>query len=246
MKAMIFAAGLGSRLKPLTDTMPKALVPIAGRPMLEHVILKLKAAGFTEIVINIHHFGEQILDFLKANENFGLIIHISDERDLLLDTGGGIKKARSFFENSDEPYAAEIVASVFGRLKNGKKIETTTDLRNAVEAALVRLPKAEREEAVKKSCARTFQALRIDVNSEFEVLYSFLEKLDGILKPGGRVAILTFHSGEDRLVKKAFKELKKAGVYAEISADVIRPSAEECRLNPRARSTKMRWAVKAE
>ena len=76
MKAMIFAAGLGSRLKPLTDTMPKALVPIAGRPMLEHVILKLKAAGFTEIVINIHHFGEQILDFLKANENFGLIIHI--------------------------------------------------------------------------------------------------------------------------------------------------------------------------
>ena len=149
-------------------------------------------------------------------------------------------------ENSDEPYAAEIAASVFGRLKNGKKIETTTDLRNAVEAALVRLPKAEREEAVKKSCARTFQALRIDVNSEFEALYSFLEKLDGILKPGGRVAILTFHSGEDRLVKKAFKELKKAGVYAEISADVIRPSAEECRLNPRARSTKMRWAVKAE
>lgn len=149
-------------------------------------------------------------------------------------------------ENSDEPYAAEIATSVFGRLKNGKKIETTTDLRNAVEAALVRLPKAEREEAVKKSCARTFQALRIDVNSEFEVLYSFLEKLDGILKPGGRVAILTFHSGEDRLVKKAFKELKKAGVYAEISADVIRPSAEECRLNPRARSTKMRWAVKAE
>ena len=149
-------------------------------------------------------------------------------------------------ENSDEPYAAEIAASVFGRLKNGKKIETTTDLRNAVEAALVRLRKAEREEAVKKSCARTFQALRIDVNSEFEVLYSFLEKLDGILKSGARVAILTFHSGEDRLVKKAFKELKKAGVYAEISADVIRPSAEECRLNPRARSTKMRWAVKAE
>ena len=149
-------------------------------------------------------------------------------------------------ENSDEPYAAEIVASVFGRLKNGKKIETTTDLRNAVEAALVRLPKAEREEAVKKSCARTFQALRIDVNSEFEVLYSFLEKLDGIFKPGGRGAILTFDSGEARLVKTAFKELKKAGVYAEISADVIRPSAEECRLNPRARSTKMRWAVKAE
>ena len=104
MKAMIFAAGLGSRLKPLTDTMPKALVPVAGCPMLEHVILKLKASGITEIVINIHHFGEQIIDFLKTNNDFGLTIHISDERDRLLDTGGGIRKARLFFENSGEPF----------------------------------------------------------------------------------------------------------------------------------------------
>lgn len=104
MKAMIFAAGLGNRLKPLTDTMPKALVPVAGCPMLEHVILKLKASGFTEIVINIHHFGEQIIDFLKTNNDFGLTIHISDERDRLLDTGGGIRKARLFFENSGEPF----------------------------------------------------------------------------------------------------------------------------------------------
>ena len=101
---MIFAAGLGSRLKPLTDSMPKALVPIAGRPMLEHVILKLNASGFTEIVINIHHFGEQILDFLKANDNFGLTIHISDEREELLDTGGGVRKACSFFEPYSVPF----------------------------------------------------------------------------------------------------------------------------------------------
>lgn len=100
---MIFAAGLGTRLKPLTDHMPKALVPVAGKPMLEHVILKLKAAGFTELVINIHHFGEQIIGFLEANRNFGLTIHISDERDMLLDTGGGIKKARNFF-SGDEPF----------------------------------------------------------------------------------------------------------------------------------------------
>ncbi len=104
MKAMIFAAGLGSRLKPLTDTMPKALVPVAGRPMLEYVILKLKAAGFMEIVINIHHLGEQILDFLKAHGDFGLTIHISDERGMLLDTGGGVRKARAFFEDSNEPF----------------------------------------------------------------------------------------------------------------------------------------------
>ena len=101
---MIFAAGLGSRLKPVSVTMPNALVPVAGCPKLEHVILKLKDSGFTEIVINIHHFGEQIIDFLKTNNDFGLTIHISDERDRLLDTGGGIRKARLFFENSGEPF----------------------------------------------------------------------------------------------------------------------------------------------
>ena len=102
MKAMIFAAGLGTRLKPLTDTMPKALVPVAGRPMLEHVINKLKSSGFDEIIINIHHFGQQIIDFLESNNNFGISIHISDERDMLLDTGGGIKHAMELFP-SDEP-----------------------------------------------------------------------------------------------------------------------------------------------
>lgn len=148
-------------------------------------------------------------------------------------------------ENSDEPYAKEIAAKVFNKMREGASMNTTTELRQAVEEALVRVPKAQRDEAVKKSCARTFQALRIDVNSEFEVLYSFLEKLDGVLNPGGRVAILTFHSGEDRLVKKAFKELQKAGVYSDVSKDVIRPSREECHVNPRAKSTKMRWAIKA-
>jgi len=103
MKAMIFAAGLGSRLKPLTDNTPKALVPIGGKPMLEHVILKLKKAGFDQIIINIHHLGEQILDFLAANNDFGVQIHISDERDYLLDTGGGIKKVKNFFTGK-EPF----------------------------------------------------------------------------------------------------------------------------------------------
>lgn len=103
MKAMIFAAGLGARLKPLTDSTPKALIPIAGKPMLEHVILKLKAAGFDQIVINIHHLGDQITDFLAANQNFGLQIDISDERDYLLDTGGGIKKAECFLQGN-EPF----------------------------------------------------------------------------------------------------------------------------------------------
>ncbi len=147
-------------------------------------------------------------------------------------------------ENSDEPYAHEIAATVTKWRKQDKPIETTTDLKNVIEQALCRVPKDERAEAVKKSCQRTFQALRIDVNSEFEVLYAFLEKLPQVLAPGARVAILTFHSGEDRLVKRSFKELQKAGVYSEVSKDVIRPSAEECARNPRAKSTKMRWAIK--
>lgn len=153
-------------------------------------------------------------------------------------------------QNSDEPYAREIAEEVFLRRKKGQTINTTLDLKNAVEAAIERLPKKcfvemERKDVVKKSCARVFQALRIDVNNEFEVMYRFLESLPDVLNPGGRVAILTFHSGEDRLVKKSFKALWKQGVYSEIATEVIRPSKEECIRNPRAVSTKLRWAIKA-
>ena len=97
-QAMIFAAGLGTRLKPITDTMPKALVPVGGQPLLWHVVQKLKAAGFGRIVVNVHHFAQQIVDYLQANENFGLDIRISDESEQLLETGGGIKKALPLFD----------------------------------------------------------------------------------------------------------------------------------------------------
>lgn len=100
---MILAAGLGTRLKPLTDTLPKALVLLDGRPMIERLILKLKQAGFGEIVVNIHHLGEQIVDFLNENHNFGLKIKISDERDYLLDTGGAIKHAAAYFDD-EKPF----------------------------------------------------------------------------------------------------------------------------------------------
>ena len=103
MKAIIFAAGLGTRLKPLTDTMPKALVAVAGKSMLEHVILHLKEQGFTDIVINIHYLGEQIIDFLKVHDNFGVNICISDERGEVLETGGGILKAADLLDDG-EPF----------------------------------------------------------------------------------------------------------------------------------------------
>ena len=112
MKAMIFAAGLGTRLKPLTDHIPKALVPVAGKPMLEHVIQKLIAFGCDEIVINVHHFADQIINFLKEKNNFGITIHISDETDMLLDTGGGIKKAASFFHEPFLIHNVDILSNV--------------------------------------------------------------------------------------------------------------------------------------
>ena len=102
MNAFIFAAGLGTRLKPLTDTMPKALVPVGGKPLLAHVIEKLKAAGCKKIVINIHHFGDMIIDYVKSQNNFGIEILFSDERQMLLETGGAIKHAVDLL--GDEPF----------------------------------------------------------------------------------------------------------------------------------------------
>ena len=190
------------------------------------------------------------------NPDRGFSYKVEGPLDLRMNPQKGISAARRLvgisqeelqgmlIENADEPYAEEIAKTVVNLQKRGKKIETTTQLKEAIEQALRFLPEAERKEALKKSCQRTFQALRIDVNSEYEVLYTFLEKLPEVLAPNGRVAILTFHSGEDRLVKKSFKQFMKEGLYSEISEEVIRPSAEECARNGRAKSTKMRWAIR--
>lgn len=190
------------------------------------------------------------------NPDRGFSYKVEGPLDLRLNPQNGISAAERIcnisreelmgmlIENADEPYAEEIADAVVTKQKRGEKIVTTKDLQRVIEEALSFLPKGEQKEAVKKSCQRTFQALRIDVNQEYEVLYEFLEKLPGVLAPGGRVAILTFHSGEDRLVKKSFKRFLKEGEYAEIAKDVIRPSQEECVKNPRARSTKLRWAIK--
>lgn len=106
MKAMIFAAGLGTRLKPLTDTMPKAMVPVAGKPLVQWTLLRLKAAGFDEVVINVHHFAQQIVDFVTLNHGFGCHVQFSDETGGLLETGGGIKKAAPLLAGAgdDEPF----------------------------------------------------------------------------------------------------------------------------------------------
>ncbi len=152
---------------------------------------------------------------------------------------------RLFIEHADEPYAGKIADAIVSRVQRGMEITTTGQLKEIIKETLDFIPKSSRQEMVKKTCQRCFQALRIEVNNEFGVLDKFLEKLPYALKPGARVAILTFHSGEDRRVKKAFQALYRAGVYSEIALEPIRPSVEEIASNPRARSTKFRWAIKA-
>lgn len=180
--------------------------------------------------------------------------------DLRLDNKSGISAAQRLkdiskeelagmlVENSDEPFAEEISRQIYNALRKGRRIETTTALHEEIVKAFdrIKLVDIDRDLAIKKSSARVFQALRIDVNREYEVLYEFMEKLPEALRPGGRAAILTFHSGEDRIVKKAFQAFHRMGVYSDISKEVIRPSKEECYNNSRAHSTKLRWAIKAE
>ncbi len=147
-------------------------------------------------------------------------------------------------ENADEPNAKAIARAIISEIKKGTEISTTTQLQQIIKNTLKTIPGSSSEE-IKKACQRCFQALRIDVNNEFEVLSAFLEKIPAALTEGGRVAILSFHSGEDRLVKKSFQHLFRDGVYREIADEPIRASAEERNTNGRARSAKLRWAIKA-
>ncbi len=150
-----------------------------------------------------------------------------------------------FIENADEPYAEIIAEAIITALETGKAIETTNQLREIIKETLDFLPKNRLIDDIKKSCQRCFQALRIAVNDEFGVLDTFLAKLPDALVAGGKVAILSFHSGEDRRVKKAFQSFYRQGIYSAVAPDPIRPSAKEVGSNPRARSAKLRWAVKA-
>lgn len=228
-------------------------------------ILTIKQMNFSQIDTLIGETGK--FDFVLAdlgvssmqidNPERGFSYKTEGPLDLRLDPSKGITAAQRLqtidkeeligmlVENADEPHAERIANGIIQARKKGEGITTTKQLRDIIEKALILLPLAERKEETKKSCQRCFQAIRIDINNEFEVLYDFLEKLPNILAPGGRVALLAFHSGEDRLIKKSFKRLYNEGVYQEIAPNFIRPSKEECFANSRAKSTKMRWAIKA-
>jgi 16S rRNA (cytosine1402-N4)-methyltransferase len=228
-------------------------------------ILKIRQLNFSNIDQIVLEAGP--LDFVLAdlgvssmqidNPDRGFSFKAEGPLDLRLNPRKGISAAERLnkiskdelegmlIENSDEPYSSEISTAVISEIRKGKKINTTTQLQQIIENALKFIPENKRKEEIKKSCQRCFQALRIDVNEEFEVLYEFLEKLPSALAKGGRVAILSFHSGEDRLVKKSFQHYFREGIYSEVAPGPIRPTPEECNANGRARSAKLRWAIKA-
>ena len=228
-------------------------------------ILKIKQMNFSEIDQIAIESGP--LNFVLAdlgvssmqidNPERGFSFKSEGPLDLRLDPNKGEPAAERLknisqdelegmlIENADEPHAKEIARAIISVTKKGIDISTTTQLKQIIANALGFIPEKDRKDEIKKSCQRCFQALRIDVNNEFEVLYEFLEKLPSVLADGGRVAILTFHSGEDRLVKKSFKRFFSEGVYREIAPEPIRPSAEECNSNSRAHCAKLRWAIKA-
>jgi 16S rRNA (cytosine1402-N4)-methyltransferase len=235
---------------------------------------RLRALGFSEDVLFVRRMNfaglPQLLpeaggafDFVLAdlgvssmqldNPSRGFSFKTDAPLDLRLNPGRG-QPASAFLKsineeelieilisNADEPHARAIAKAVF---ENRQQIDSTTQLVNIVGQALRHLPEQTRREETKKSLQRTFQALRIAVNDEFTVLDQFLNLLPGCLKEGGRVAILTFHSGEDRRVKRSFLEGYRSGIYAQIAREPIRASSEERRSNPRSGCAKLRWAVK--
>ena len=228
-------------------------------------ILKIRQMNFSEIDKIAVESGP--LNFVLAdlgvssmqidNPDRGFTFKHEGPLDLRLDPNKGVSAAERLktiskdelqgmlIENADEPYSEQISRAIISAIRKGIDISTTTQLKQIIENALMFIQGKDRKEEVKKSCQRCFQALRIDVNNEFEVLYEFLEKLPKVLAGGGRVAILSFHSGEDRLVKKSFQHYYREGVYREVAPDPIRASGEECYSNSRARSAKLRWAIKA-
>ncbi|MDE6100681.1 MAG: nucleotidyltransferase family protein [Paramuribaculum sp.] len=177
MKGMVFAAGLGTRLYPLTASCPKALVDVCGTPMLARVIRKLISAGVDDLVVNVHHFPDMIIDYLAKNDNFGVSIRVSDERDLLLDTGGGLQKAASLFG-----YEGPVVV-------HNADIFTDFDLRPMIESHM----RSDDDATLLVSGRKTSRYLLFDSESRMR---GWVNRSTGEVRPCGVT--------EDALAHKAF------------------------------------------
>lgn len=235
---------------------------------------RLKNSGYTDQDFTLHHLNFKDLDLIDIkgydfiiadlgvssmqidDPSRGFTFKFDGPLDLRMNPSIGVSatmRLRSMSvdeiegmltENADETYAKEIAKEIVNARSKGEFLETTKALQKTIENALKHLPKSMKEQAIKKASQRTFQALRIDVNNEFEALFEFLEKVPLFLNPNGKVAILSFHSGEDRLIKKAFQYYYREGVYKEVTGPDM-PSQDEVHTNPRARSAKLRCAIKA-
>ena len=204
MRAMILAAGLGTRLRPLTNDRPKALVELAGRALLEITLAHLRAFGIREVIINVHHFADQVVDYLKANANFGMRIEISRE-DVLLDTGGGLKKAAWFFlkdsSNADEPF-----------LLHNVDVITTIDFEKMVQAhkasrALATLAVQKRESS---------RQLLFDEHLQLCGRRAARDREPEIVRPSSRLEALAF-SGIHVISPRLLPMLTEDGIFSIIA-----------------------------
>ena len=231
-----------SRLAGLPATVVQINFRYAGQALEQLGIEKINGA-LLDLGVSSHQLDDAARGF-SYRADAPLDMRMSQQGETaadLVNTESREELARILRDYGEEPFAWQIAGRIV-EARETAPIETTLQLADIVASAM---PPAERRKN-KTPSRRTFQALRIDVNNEYEVLEAFMEKLPDALAPGGRAAILTFHSGEDRLVKKSMKGLYQIGIYSEYSKEVIRPSKEECIRNSRASSTKMRWAIKAE
>lgn len=233
---------------------------------------RLRDFGFSDQDYTLHHLNFEDIDLIEKTFDFmiadlgvssmqmddptrGFTYKYEGPLDLRMNPKQGIPASERLktlsedeiigmlIENADEIYAKEIAAEIIKSRSAGHRIETTKDLHQIIQSALKNVSKKERDDIIKKASQRTFQALRIDINHEYEALFNFLEKIPALLNSDGKVCILTFHSGEDRLVKKAFQHYQRLGVYREIVGPIL-PTLDEISKNSRARSAKLRCAIK--
>ncbi len=239
LRGLGFGEGVLTVLRSSFAGLPKALAAVG----LGAVDLLLADLGVSSMQLDDPARG------FTFRENGPLDMRMNPNRGLsaaqLLARVSEVRLAALLEENADERIATEIAREVVAARGIGP-VDTTAALADAVRRALATLPERVREEEGDDPVRRTFQALRIEVNDELGALRALLAALPSCLAPGGRVAILTFHSGEDRLVKKAFQAGARAGVFSDWSREPVRPGPEEVRANPRARPAKLRWALRAE
>jgi NDP-sugar pyrophosphorylase family protein len=212
MRAMILAAGLGTRLRPLTEDRPKALVEVAGRTMLEIALARLRAAGIREVIVNVHHLADMVVEYLEANDNFGMRIEISRE-ETLLDTGGGLKKAGHFFleAGAEEPFIVHNV-DVVSTIDLGRMVQFHCENRSLATLAV--------------QSRRSLRYLLFDERLQLCGRRSGADSEAELVRPSGRTEALAF-CGVHVVSPRLFSKVTKEGVFSIIDCYLRLAGGEE-------------------